>query len=53
METLLGPFLCSGFPIWEKNKNFVNDHTMNIPIKIGSNLPSGFREDDLNVKGYG
>ena len=23
---------------------------MNIPIKIGFNLPSGFREDDLNVK---
>jgi len=25
---------------------------MNIPIKIGSNLPSGFREDDLHVKCY-
>jgi hypothetical protein len=51
-NTLLSPFFCSGFPIWEKNKNFVNDHPMNIPIKIGFNLPSGFREDDLNVKGY-
>jgi len=26
---------------------------MNIPMKFGSNLPSGFREEDFNVKVYG
>ena len=25
---------------------------MNIPTKFGSNLPSGFREEDENVKVY-
>ena len=26
---------------------------MNIPTKFGSNWPSGFREEDTNVKCYG
>ena len=26
---------------------------MNIPTKFGSNWPSGFREEDKNVKAYG
>ena len=26
---------------------------MNIPTKFGSNWPSGFREEDTNVKYYG
>jgi hypothetical protein len=39
-----------GFQINAKNKNLVEDHPMNISGKFGSNLFSGFREEDLNVK---
>ena len=38
-----------GFQISTKNKNLVEDHSMNISGKFGSILISGFRED-LNVK---
>jgi hypothetical protein len=33
-----------------KNTNLVEDHPINISGKFGSNLFSGFREEDLNVK---
>jgi hypothetical protein len=38
------------FQISTKNTNLVEDHQMNISGKVGSNLISGFREEDLNVK---
>jgi hypothetical protein len=38
------------FHIGTKNTNLVDDHPMNISGKFGSNLFSGFREEDLNVK---
>ena len=37
------------FQISTKNTNLVADHPMNIFGKFGSNLFSGFREEDLNV----
>ena len=36
-----------------KHINIVGDHLMNISTKIDSNWPSGFREEDKNVKVYG
>jgi hypothetical protein len=39
-----------GFQINAKNTNLVEDHLMNISGKFCSNLFSGFREEDLNVK---
>jgi hypothetical protein len=33
-----------------KNTNLVYDHPMNISAKLGSNLFSGFRKKDENVK---
>jgi hypothetical protein len=39
-----------GFQISAKNKHLVDDHPINISGKFGSNLFSGFREEDLNVK---
>jgi hypothetical protein len=39
-----------GFQFGTKNTNLVEDHPMNISGKFGSNLFSGFREEDLNVK---
>ena len=39
-----------GFQINAKNTNLVEDHPMNISGRFGSNLFSGFREEDLNVK---
>ena len=38
------------FHIGTKNLRFVEDHTMNIPAKFGSNWPSGFGEEAGNVK---
>ena len=38
------------FEISTKNTNLVEDYLMNISGKFGSNLFSGFREEDLNVK---
>ena len=49
-EHIMGPGSHVGFPISAKNKNLVYDHPMNISGKFGSNLFSGFREEDLNVK---
>jgi hypothetical protein len=31
---------------YKKNPNILEDHPINIPIKFGSNWPSGFREED-------
>jgi hypothetical protein len=45
----MGPGSHVGFLISAKNKNLVYDHPMNISAKFGSNLFSGFREEDLNV----
>jgi hypothetical protein len=39
-----------GFKISTKNTNLVEDHPMNISGQFGSNLFSGFRKEDLNVK---
>jgi hypothetical protein len=39
-----------GFQISTKNINLVEDHLMNISGTFGSNLFSGFRKEDLNVK---
>ena len=36
-----------------KNINFLGDYPLAIPTKFGSNWPSGFREEDKNVKAYG
>ena len=36
-----------------KHINLIGDHPMNISTKIDSNWPSGFREEDKNVKAYG
>jgi hypothetical protein len=38
------------FQISTKNTNLVEDHPMNISGKFGSNLFSGFREENLIVK---
>jgi hypothetical protein len=38
------------FQISTKNTNLVEDNPMNFSGKFGSNLFSGFREKDLNVK---
>jgi hypothetical protein len=38
---------------FKSHQNPVEDHPMNISGKFGSNLFSGFREEDLNVKSYG
>jgi len=46
----MGPGSHVGFPISPKNKYLVYDHPMNISGKFASNLFSGFREEDLNVK---
>jgi hypothetical protein len=40
----------AGFQFSTKNTNLIEDHTMNISGKLGSNLFSCFREEDLNVK---
>ena len=34
-----------GFPIGIKNKKFVEDLPMIIPMQFGVNYPSGFREE--------
>jgi hypothetical protein len=39
-----------GFATGIKNKNYVEDLPMIIPGQFGFNYPSGFREEDLNVK---
>ena len=34
-----------GFPICIKNRNFVDDLPLIIPVQFGFNCPSGFREE--------
>jgi protein tyrosine/serine phosphatase len=34
----------------QKNITFLEDHPMNIPTKISSNLPTGFREEDKKTQ---
>jgi hypothetical protein len=46
----MGPGSHVEFQISTKNTNLVEDHPMKISGKFGSNLFSGFREEDLNVK---
>jgi hypothetical protein len=48
----LGPLvLVLDFHIWDIK--FVDDHPMNVSVKVGFTWPCGFREEDWNVKGYG
>ena len=42
---------CGGFAI--EMKILKEDYPMNMSTKFGSNLSSGIREDDWNVKAYG
>jgi hypothetical protein len=46
----MGPGSHGGFPFSAKNTNLVYDHPMNISAKFDSNLFSGFRKKDENVK---
>jgi hypothetical protein len=39
-----------GFQISTKNTNLIENHSMNISAKFGSNLSCGFRKKDENVK---
>jgi hypothetical protein len=45
MTATAGLSLHLGFPIGIKNKNFVEDLPMIIPVQIDFNFPSGFREE--------
>ena len=49
-EHIIGPGSHIEYPSGTKNSNFVEDHPMNIPVKFGSNRPSGFGEEAWNVK---
>jgi hypothetical protein len=49
-EHVIGPGSHVEFPIYTKNTNLAEDHSMNISGKFGWNLFSGFREEELNVK---
>ena len=49
-EHIIGPGSNIEYPTGTKNSNFVEDHPRNIPAKFGSNRPSGFGEEDWNVK---
>lgn len=53
-NTLLGSFgplvSVADFTSPKKYVTFVEDHLMNIPTKLVSNWPSGFREKDKNVQ---
>jgi len=39
-----------GVPSEQKIINFAEDHPMNIPMKFDFKVPSGFEEEDQNVK---
>ena len=39
-----------GVPSEQKIINFADDHPMNIPMKFDFKIPSGFEEEDQNVK---
>jgi hypothetical protein len=47
-EHIIGPGSHVGFPICTKITNLVEDLPMNISVKFGPNLFSGFREEDEN-----
>ena len=49
-EHIMRPGSHLGFPTSAKNKNLVYDHPMNISGKFGSNLFSGFRKKNENMK---
>jgi hypothetical protein len=49
-EHIIGPGSYVEYSTGTKNRNFVEDHPMNIPAKFGSNWPSGFGEEAWNVK---
>jgi hypothetical protein len=49
-EHIIGPGSHVEYPTGIKNRNFVEDHSRNIPAKFGSNWPSGFGEEAWNVK---
>ena len=48
-EHIIGPGSHVEYPTGTKNRNFVEDHSRNIPAKFGSNWPSSFGEG-WNVK---
>lgn len=39
-----------GVPSEQKLINFAEDHSMNIPMKCDFKVPSGFEEENQNVK---
>jgi hypothetical protein len=45
------PLYCGGFVI--EMEILKENYRMNMSTKFGSNLSSGIREDDWNVKAYG
>jgi hypothetical protein len=45
LQIRLKPQAIREYPTGTKNRNFVEDHPMNIPAKFGSNWPSGFGEE--------
>ena len=49
-EHIIGPGSHIEYPTGTKNSNFVEDHPRNIPVKFGSNRPSGFGVEAWNVK---
>ena len=49
-EHIIGPGSHVEYPTGTKNRNFVENHPMNITAKFGSNWPSGFGEEAWNVK---
>jgi hypothetical protein len=44
-EHIIGPGSHVEYPTRTKNRNFVEDHPINIPAKFGSNWPSVFGEE--------
>ena len=49
-EHIIGPGSHVEYPTETKNRNFVEEHPMNIPAKFGSNWASGFGEEARIVK---
>jgi hypothetical protein len=49
-EHITGPGSHVEYPTGTKNSNFVEDHPRNISAKFGSNWPSVFGEDEIQVK---
>ena len=44
-EHIIGPGSHVEYPTGTKNRNFVEGHPRNIPVKFGSNWPSAFGEE--------